>query len=52
MAIGSVVLWPFAIYHVVFGNVFMMTIVGGLALLATANAILIRHTEDAHRTLI
>jgi diguanylate cyclase (GGDEF)-like protein len=47
MVIGSFVLWPFAIYHLVSGNVFMMTIVGGLALLATANAILIWRKETA-----
>jgi diguanylate cyclase (GGDEF)-like protein len=47
MVIGSVVLWPFAIYHLFSGNVFMTTIVGGLALLATANAILILRTEAA-----
>ena len=47
MVIGSVVLWPFAIYHLVAGNVFMMTIVGGLALLATANSILIWRKETA-----
>ena len=47
MVIGSLVLWPFAIYHFVAGNVFMMTIVGGLALLATGNSILILRTEAA-----
>lgn len=47
MVIGSLVLWPFAIYHLVAGNVFMATIVGGLALLATANSILIRRKEAA-----
>jgi len=47
MVIGSFVLWPFAIYHFVAGNVFMMTIVGGLALLATANSVQIRRKEAA-----
>lgn len=47
MVIGSLALWPFAIYHTVAGNYFMMTIVGGLALLATANAIHIRRKEVA-----
>jgi diguanylate cyclase (GGDEF)-like protein len=52
MVIGSLALWPFAIYHVVAGNYFMMTIVGGLALLATANAIQIRCKEVAPPSLV
>ncbi len=47
MVIGSLVLWPFALYHIIAGNFFMMTIVGGLALLATANAIQIQRKEVA-----
>lgn len=35
MIIGSIVLWPFAIYHIIVGDFFMTTIVGGLASLAT-----------------
>ena len=47
MVIGSLVLWPFALYHGIVGNYFMMTIVGGLALLATANSIQIRRKDVA-----
>jgi len=47
MVIGSLVLWPFAIHHSIVGNYFMMTIVGGLALLASANAIQIRRKDVA-----
>lgn len=47
MVIGSLVLWPFAIYHCIAGNYFMMTIVGGLAVLATSNSIQIRRRNVA-----
>ncbi len=47
MVIGSLVLWPFALHHFIAGNFFMMTIVGGLALLATANSIQIQRKKVA-----
>jgi diguanylate cyclase (GGDEF)-like protein len=47
MVIASIALWPFAIYHIIDSSLFMMAIVGGLALLATAIAVQTRRRKVA-----